>query len=424
MAELKGIAYLQRKLQRKRPRILERYRYYDMKSRALDFGISTPPDLRYWFSCLGWCKTAVDSISDRMIFREFKNDYFGLNEIFQMNNSDIFFDSVCKGALISSCDFVYISPDGSGFPRLQAIDGGNATGEIDPITNLLTEGYAVLERDSDTNEPTLEAYFIPGLTLYYMGGNLIREYRHNVPYPLLVPVIYSPDASRPFGHSRISRACMSLMDSAIRTVKRSEISAEFYSYPQKWVSGLATDAEKLNSWKASMSSMLIFSRDSENDKPQLGQFQQQTMAPHMEQLKMFASLFAGETGLTLDDLGFVASNPSSAESIKASHETLRLTARKAQSYFGAAFLNIGMVAACLRDNHAYRRNAFSETQACWYPVFEPDYAALSQVGDGAIKINQAIPNFFDARSLSDMTGINPADGADNGYNPGIVTGNS
>lgn len=420
MAELRGMAYLQRKLSQKRPRVEIRYKFYDMKNLTKDFGISTPPDLRNWFSSLGWCATAVDSIADRMIFREFKDDSFGLNEIFQMNNSDVFLDSICKGALISSCDFAYISPANDGYPRLQAIDGGNATGELDTITNLLTEGYAVLERHPLTDQPTLEAYFLPNVTYYYSGGTMIREYRHNVPYPLLVPVIYRPDASRPFGRSRISRACMSLMASAIRTVKRSEISAEFYSYPQKWVTGLSQDAEQMDKWKASMSSLLTFTKDSDNDHPVLGQFQQQTMAPHMDQLKMFASLFAGETGLTLDDLGFVGSNPSSAESIKASHETLRLTSRKAQSYFGTAFLNIGMVAACLRDNYPYERKSFYRTQASWYPVFEPDYAALSQVGDGAIKINQAVPGFFDSASLSNMTGINPAEGSDGRFISGTA----
>ncbi len=54
------------------------------------------------------------------------------------------------------------------------------------------------------------------------------------------------------------------------------------------------------------------------------------MAPYVEQLKMLASLFAGETGLTLDDLGFSTENPSSVEAIKAQHENLRLKARKAQ----------------------------------------------------------------------------------------------
>ena len=72
-----------------------------------------------------------------------------------------------------------------------------------------------------------------------------------------------------------------------------------------------------------MASFLDIGKDENGDKPSVGQFQQQSMTPYTEQLKTIASIFAGETGLTLDDLGFSLSNPSSSESIKASHENLR-----------------------------------------------------------------------------------------------------
>ena len=120
---------------------------------------------------------------------------------------------------------------------------------------------------------------------------------------------------------------------------------------------------------------------------------------------MFAALFAGETSLTLDDLGFVTDNPSSAEAIKASHENLRLMARKAQRTFGSSFLNVGFLEACLRDNYPYKREQLYLTKAKWEPVFEPDSATLSSIGDGAIKINQAIPGYFDKENLKDLTGI-------------------
>ena len=68
--------------------------------------------------------------------------------------------------------------------------------------------------------------------------------------------------------------------------------------------GLSPDAEQMDKWKATVSSLLQFDKDGDGDSPKLGQFQQQSMAPHLDQLKMFAALFAGETGLTLDDLGF------------------------------------------------------------------------------------------------------------------------
>lgn len=404
------INYYRKKLDEKRQGVLERYKYYEMKNAVKDFEISTPPQLQWIKAVLGWCSKAVDSIADRLNFRDFRNDNFGLNEIFQMNNPDVLLNNGIKGALISGCDFVYIVPDDTGFPRLQVIDGGNATGELDPITGLLTEGYAVLKRN-DWEQPVLEAYFTPDATYYVQSGDAktVRVYNHGIGYPLLVPVIYRPDAVKPFGHSRITLACMSIQGSAARTIKRSEISAEFYSFPQKWVSGLDPDAEKMDKWRAAMSALLAFGKDANGDHPILGQFQQGSMAPHLDQLKMFASLFAGETGLTMDDLGFVTANPSSAEAIKSSHESLRLTTRKAQMNFGSAFLNIGMVAACLRDGMKYNRSVFYQAKPTWYPVFDPDYAALSQIGDGAYKINQAIPNYFTKESLFDLTGIEPAE---------------
>ena len=154
-----------------------------------------------------------------------------------------------------------------------------------------------------------------------------------------------------------------------------------------------------------MSTMIVFEKDEDGDKPTLGQFQQASMSPHSEQMRMWAGLFAGETGLTLDDLGFPSQNPSSAEAIKSSHETLRLMARKAQRDFSIGLLNTGYIAACVRDDIEYRREMIGLTRVKWEPVFEPDAAMLSVIGDGAIKINQSVPGFFGENNLRDLTGI-------------------
>ena len=190
-----------------------------------------------------------------------------------------------------------------------------------------------------------------------------------------------------------------------RTLKRSEISAEFYSFPQKYVLGTSNEAEQLDKWKATISSLLEITKDEDGDKPVVGQFTQQSMSPYTEQLRTFAALFAGETGLTLDDLGFVTDNPSSAEAIKSSHEGLRLAARKAQRTFGSGFLNAGYLAACVRDDFAYQRQQLYLTRPVWEPVFEPDAATLSGIGDAVGKINAVIPGYFGKENLRDLTGI-------------------
>lgn len=404
----KGITYLRYKLYEKHSRNELRYCYYEMKNHADDiYQKAIPPEFRQLKESLGWCAKAVDVLADRLMFREFGNDIFGMNEIFNMNNPDVLIQSVITSALITSCSFIYISKDENGYPQLQAIDGRNATGIIDPITYMLKEGYAVLERDSK-NMPIVEAYFTKEETIYYEHGKKSYAIKNNAPYPLLVPIIFRPEPKRPFGHSRISRACMAIQQSAMRTLKRSEVSAEFYSFPQKYILGLDPDADQLDKWKATMSSFLSFSKDEDGDRPTLGQFQQQSMAPFIDQLKMFASLFAGETGLTMDDLGFSTENPSSVEAIKAQHENLRLTARKAQRTFGVGLLNAGYLASCVRDEYPYLRNQVYRTIPKWEPLFEPDSSALSVIGDGAIKINQAVPGYFDKSNLRDLTGLEPS----------------
>ncbi|MGP1411464.1 MAG: phage portal protein [Peptoanaerobacter stomatis] len=399
------LEYLRKKLANYEKRVIHRYKQYDMKYNDKMYGITIPEHIRARYrAVLGWCGKAVDSLADRLIFREFEDDNFEINEIFNMNNPDVFFDSAILSALIGSCCFVYISKGNDDIPRLQVIEANNATGIIDPITGLLKYGYAILEKD-DNGNATVEALLLPEKTIIYYKDKQDEIYEHNVEYPLLVPIIHRPDAVRPFGRSRISRSAMYWQKYAKRTLERADVTAEFYSFPQKYILGMNNDAESLDTWKATITSMLQISKDEEGDKPVLGQFTTASMSPFTEQLRMAAAGFAGETGLTLDDLGFVSDNPSSSEAIKASHETLRVMARKAQRSFSSGLLNVGYLAACLRDDYPYLRNQFYNIKVKWEPVFEPDASTLSLVGDGAIKINQAVPGYISAKVLRDLTGI-------------------
>lgn len=403
--ELRGIDYLRRKLESCRARVNLRYKYYAMQNYEPQIGITIPAHVRAQYkSTLGWTSKGVDSLADRLVFREFGNDIFQVTDIFRQNNPDIFFDSAILSALIGSCSFVYISKGKNEEVRLQVIEASNATGVIDPITGLLTEGYAVLSRD-DYGSPTLEAYFKPNETRFLPKGDKPYSIENPANIPLLVPIIHRPDAVRPFGRSRITRAGMYYQKFAKRTLERADITAEFYSWPQKYIIGLDPDAEPLEKWKATVSSLLTISASDNGEKPSIGQFTTASMTPFTEQLRTVAAGFAGEMGLTLDDLGFVSDNPSSVEAIKASHENLRLAGRKAQRSLGAGFLNVAYVAACLRDEFHYARSEFVRTTVKWEPLFEADANMLTMIGDGAIKLNQALPGYINAETIRDLTGI-------------------
>lgn len=402
------LKYLKNKLALKNVRVDLRYRFYEQKIHREESAIM-PPWLRgLYLATNGWCAKAVDELADRLEFTGFvpSTDIYETQGIFDANNPDIFFDSAIRESMIASCAFAHITHgDGEGsLPKLSLLTAKDATGIMDEQTGMLKEGYAVLDRD-ENGKPLMEAYFTPEVTEYRLPDGTVRTEANPCPYPLLVPIVYRPSASRPFGHSRISRACMYYQQLAENTLRRAEVSGEFYSFPQKYISGSDPEMDPLDNWRASITTMLRFDKDQDGDKPQVGQFQQQSMTPYIDQIRMAASMFAGETGLTLDDLGFVSDNPSSSDAIKAAHESLRVIARKAQKKYGSAFANVGYAAACVRDNQAYSRTLVPQMKATWEPVFEPDASMISTVGDAAIKVNQAVPGFFNKANLKELTGI-------------------
>ena len=114
---------LKQKLVKKRYKVLERYKYYEMKETTPNTGIVIPAKLKESHkSKLGWCTKAVDALADRLIFDGFNNDNFDLMALFNLNNPDILFDSAILSALISSCSFIYIAKDEDGEARMQVID--------------------------------------------------------------------------------------------------------------------------------------------------------------------------------------------------------------------------------------------------------------------------------------------------------------
>lgn len=154
-----------------------------------------------------------------------------------------------------------------------------------------------------------------------------------------------------------------------------------------------------------MSSFFEITKGEDGDLPKVGQFTAASMEPHLSQLRMIAALFAGETGLTLDDLGFATENPSSADAIKASHENLRLAARKAQKNFAVGIKNAGYLAACVRDDTRYLRTDLADTTVLWEPIFESDASMLAGIGDGLAKLEQQFPGYITADKLKDLIGF-------------------
>lgn len=406
--ELYGKDYLKNKLRCRKSRCDLRYKFYEQKNTVIDPNEALPGKLRQVRNVLGWCSKAVDSLADRLSVGEFVNDRLMMGDLYKQNNPDVLFDSAMRSALITSCSFLYVFKGDDELTKIRVIDGRRATGTIDDQTGMMYEGYAVLAAN-DKGDPLLEAYFTPEKVEYYDHEHDEQPFKvvampNDMQYCSLIPIIYKPDSKRPFGHSRISRAAMSTVRSAIMNLHNSEIAAQFYAYPQKYVLGLSEDFE-IDKWQASISSMFMTTRDSKGDVPVVGAFPSASMTPYTDMMRMYAQEFAGETGLTIDDLGFSSDNPSSADAIKAGHDQLRLMGRSAQKTFGSGFINAGYMAACINADKSLTRTEAVETEILWHPMFEADASMIASLGDAVYKINQIVPGYFDETKLKYIIGI-------------------
>ena len=137
-----------------------------------------------------------------------------------------------------------------------------------------------------------------------------------------MPFVHNPSVEWEFGTSRITRPVISITQRAVRTLLRMEISAEFYSSPQRAVLG-ADESDFVDSatgqmktgWEVTIGKLLALSRDDSGELPTIQQFQQATMQPHVDMIRSDAALFSGETGIPVDTLGVIHDNPSSESGV-------------------------------------------------------------------------------------------------------------
>jgi hypothetical protein len=188
-------------------------------------------------------------------------------------------------------------------------------------------GVAVTQATKE-GKPTAVTLFVRGATIdLEKWGNLWRvtdRWTSPIPGRIMMEHLASePELSRPFGRSRITREVRYLTNAALRSLVRAEVSAEFYSSPQRYILGAKEDAfASQDRWSAIMGRILALDLNEEGERPQVGQFTQLTMAPHLEHYRQLAQNFCSTTHLPQSAVGLFADNPTSAEAAQAAEAQL------------------------------------------------------------------------------------------------------
>lgn len=376
--------------------------YYDGKNRLRDLGISIPPQLKSVETVVGWPAKAVDALSHRIVFDGFvmpgdQEDPLGLSAVFADNRMQMELPQAITSSLIHAVSFVSVTHGDieAGQPEIlvQARSGMYGTGLWDRSTRMLRAALSVSAVD-DAGVPTEMVLHLPdrvGHIVRAAGGRWSAMWRKNpVGRVLVEPLVYRPNLDRPFGRSRISRSVMSITDEAVRTVLRTEVSAEFYTAPQRYVLGLEEDAfgEDGPGWQSILGRLFTVGRDENNDLPTVGEFRQMTMQPHTDHLRSIASRFASEASLPLGALGVVQDNPDSAEAIYAAKEDLVIEAGNAGNSYGAGLVRVGQNVVTLRDGLDSPPDEMRWLQANWR---NPATPSVVSAADAAVKQVAAVP---------------------------------
>ena len=384
-------------------RNLIRAQYYDQRNVLKDLEIAIPPHLTDLEMVLGWPAKAVDVLARRCKLEQFTfpsddTDPLGVRELLDANDMVVELPQVFTSAFVHSCAFMMVThgDTSAGEPEV-LISSQSAlygSGLWDYRLRRLRAAFSVSDMD-EAGRVTEFALFLPRVTIRGRWDRVwsVERYPHTLDRLPVEVLPYKPRLDRPFGCSRISRAVMGLSDSALRTMVRSEVHAEFFSAPQRYAMGADeamfqdADGNTVSQWEAILGRVWAAPRDEDGNIPQLGQFPQLIGGgPHSEQIRMLASLFAGETGLPLSAMGIIHDNPASAEAIEAAERDLIIESRYAMDCFGPRLARVMRTAVEIRDGSV--PDNIGALAARWSP---PENLPMSAATDAVTKLVAAVP---------------------------------
>lgn len=422
--EQRTLTALLAQLDQKRSRNRLRSAYMDGKHLLRQLPPTVPPYLRNIGMVLGWPAKAVEALARRARLVDFaipgsELADFGL-DVIRDDNSYI---HESRQAGLSSLEHSVswlIATRGdttAGDPevlitRQSALEG---TGEWSRRARRLVSFVSIIERDKTTGAPTEMNFYSPGQIIMIADGRVQDRRNSSLPRLPVEPLIYRQRDARPFGSSRISRPIMKLTDSAVRSILRSEGTADFYSAPTLALFG---PDESLFEGNPAMRMLLnsIFAIPDNEDAPaghqraELKQVQQASQGPHVDQLEVWAQLFSSEASIPVSSLGIgmTQANPTSAESYLASREDLISEAEDTIDGWEIAHVRTMQNAWMIREGATGIPAELRQLRGLWR---DPRHESKAAAADWFVKLATAMPWIAETDTAIDMIGVDEATAA-------------
>lgn len=343
-----------------------RRRYFEAKQSVRHLGIAIPPQLQSFETVTGWPYKAVKALASRVKLGGFAApgvdlDEFEVDAIWAENRLGIEAHHAHMSALTYGVAFVAVMAGGAGEPAsvIRALSPTATTALWDANRRRASAALSVVT--AEAGYPTEWILYLDDkvVTGAFIQGRWVLDVQaHSLGRCPVVVLAYDSSPEYPFGRSRITQGVMRITDEAIRTSLRMEVSAEFYSSPQRYLLGADesafqnADGSMADAWKAITGHVLAIGRDEDGEVPTVGQFQAASMQPHTEMLRTIGAKFSGETNIPLNALGIIHDNPASDAAMHTAYLDLNADAESAHEPFGAAWVDAMRMAVEIRGGSA------------------------------------------------------------------------
>ena len=395
-----------------------RRRYFEGKVRPKTLGISIPDNVRLDISC-AWPEKAVMSLANRSGFDGFVgSDAELLAGIVARTRLVDKSSHALPSELVCGCSFGTLTSREDGRAQANYHSAETASGLWDNDKQRISAGLAIIDGKKsnvdDTYKPSIVNVYMDDVTWV-----IVRDDRtwtatpvpHDMGRPMMEPMMYRADVTKPFGRSRITRAVMTLTDNYLREMERIEVSAEFYTNPQRWASGLSDDQLQAlinDKWSLVTGSIMGFTDNPNTGQaPTLGQFAQMSMGPHIDYINSLANQFSGVTSIPVSDLGVVQSTYVSAEAVQTASANLCIEAESLNRSNQAALDNMAAMALVIETDGL----TFDEASDMDFTAHfaDPRKPSLVAQADAVLKGIQAVPKLAESDYALEQLGITQAD---------------
>ena len=389
----------------------ERYLYYEGENPLKDFGISTPPELLSVETVVGWPNKAVMALALRSRFDGFTAPDEGaqalLDRVAATSRLDVKYRQAVESQGVYGCTFGVVGLQSDGRARIDLFDAEHASAVWDDAKGRIAYGLT-----AEYDGPELAAFTIytdtENVVFWNIGEDIFtwQAESHKMGRCLMEAFAYRPTYRKPFGQSRITRAVMSITDSAVRCALGGDVSFQFAVAPQKYLLGADKSAlDGKSKWEAYIGNIFGVGYNGDVDKmPVFGQLPQASMGQYVDYMRALAARFSGETNVPISQLGIIHDNPSSAEAIYAANEPLIIECEDLNS--GNRWTLKALASMAMAAELGVPLDELPESFRDFTANFaNPATPSVVSMADAAVKIAGAVPGFAGTESFWKMLGF-------------------